>query len=52
MIENRWSIIDHKLSNVMINNADELKNAIQTAWSNISNDTMRKMFESRAGRIR
>jgi hypothetical protein len=51
-IENRWSIIDNKLLKVTINYPDELKNAIQTAWSDILNDTIRKLFESLPERIR
>ena len=46
IIENIWSIIDHKLLKFIINNIDELINALQTAWIDISKETVQKIFES------
>ena len=46
IIENIWSIVDNKLLKFSINTIDELKNALQIVWSDISNDTIRKIFES------
>ena len=46
IIENIWSIIDNKLLKFTINNVDELINALQTAWIDISKETVEKLFES------
>ena len=42
--ENIWSIIDNKLLKFTINNVDELINALQTAWIDISKETVQKLF--------
>ena len=52
IIENIWSIVDNKLLKFPINTIDELKNALQIAWSDISKDTSRKLFESLPERLR
>ena len=45
-IENIWSIIDNKLLKFTINDVDELINALQTAWIDISKEIVQKFFES------
>ena len=45
-IENVWSFIDSKLLKFTINNVDELMNALETAWIDISKETVEKLFES------
>ena len=52
IIENIWPIIDNKLLKFKINNVDELINALQTAWIDISKETVQKLFESLPERIR
>ena len=52
IIENIWSIIDNKLLKFTINNIDELINALQTAWIDISKETVEKFFESLPERVR
>jgi len=44
--------LDNKLLKFNINNTDQLKTALQTAWSEISNDVIPKLFESMPGRLR
>ena len=44
IIENIWSIVDNKLLNLNIENTDDLKNAFQTVWTDISNDIIEKLF--------
>jgi hypothetical protein len=51
IIKNFWSIIDKKLLKFTISNTDELKNALQTVWSDISIDTIQKLFSSLPGQI-
>ena len=46
IIENIWLIIDNKLLKFTINNIDELMNALQTAWIDISKETVQKLLES------
>ena len=45
-IENVWSFVDNKLLKFTINNVDELMNALETAWIDISKETVEKLFES------
>ena len=52
IIENIWSTVYNKLLKFSINTIDELKNALQIVWSDISNDTIRKPFESLPERLR
>ncbi|CAF0974121.1 unnamed protein product [Didymodactylos carnosus] len=52
IIQNIWSITDNKLLKFTIDNIDDLKDALKTVWSDISNDTIRKRFESLPGRLR
>ncbi|CAF4343613.1 unnamed protein product [Rotaria sp. Silwood2] len=51
LIENIWSMLDDKLLKFNINNTEQLKTAMQMAWLEISNDTVRKLFESMPKRI-
>ena len=51
IIENIWSVIDNKLLKFTINNVDELINALQTAWIDISKETLEKLFESLPKRV-
>ena len=46
IIENVWSIVDKKLLKFDTKNADDLKNALQIIWTNIADDTIKKLFES------
>ena len=50
IIENIWSIVDNKLLNIQ--NTDDLKTALQTIWTDISNDIIEKLFRSLPGRLR
>ena len=50
--ENIWSIIDNKLLNFTINNVDVLINALQTAWIDISKETVQKLLESLPEHVR
>ena len=52
IIENVWSIVDNKLLKFDIKNADDLKNALQIIWTNIADDTIKKLFESIPRRLR
>ena len=52
IIENVWSILDDKLLNLSINNLGDLKKGIQKAWSEISTDTIEKLFQSMSKRVR
>ena len=52
IIENIWSIVDNKLLKFSMDTIDELKNALQMVWCDISNDTIRKLFESLPERLR
>ena len=51
-IENIWSIADNKLLKLNIQNTDDLKIALQTVWTDISNDIIEKLFGSLPGRLR
>ena len=52
IIENVWSIVDNELLKFDIKNADDLKNALQIIWTNIADDTIKKLFESIFRRLR
>ena len=52
IIENIWSIIDNRLLKSTINNVDELINALQTTWIDISKETVLNLFESFPERVR
>ena len=52
IIENVWSIVDNKLLKLNIENTDDLKTALQTVWTDISNDIIEKLFGSLPGRFR
>ena len=52
IIENIWSILDDKLLKLSINNLDDLKKSIEKAWSEISTDTIEKLFQSMPKRVR
>ena len=52
IIENIWSIVDNKLLKLNIQNTDDLKTALQTVWTDISNDIIEKLFGSLPGRLR
>ena len=52
IIENSWSIIDNKVLKFTISNVDGLVNALQTAWIDISKETVQKIFESFPERVR
>ena len=52
IIENVWSIVDNKLLKLNIQNTDDLKTALQTVWTDISNDIIEKLFGSLPGRFR
>lgn len=52
IMENIWSIIDNKLLKFSINTIDDLKNALQTAWCGISQNTMNEFFQSIPERLR
>ena len=52
IIENIWSIVDTKLLKLNIQNTDDLKTALQTVWTDISNDIIEKLFGSLPGRLR
>ena len=51
MIENIWSIVDNKLLKLSIQNTDDLKTALQTVWTDISNDIIEKLFRSLPGQL-
>ena len=52
-MENIWSILDKKkLQKLNIDNAEaQMKNALQMAWLEISNDTIRTFFEFMSKRL-
>ena len=52
IIENVWSKLDNKLLKLSINNLDDLKKGIEKAWSEISTDTIEKLFQSMPKRVR
>ena len=52
IIENIWSIVDNKLLKLNIENPDDFKCALQTVWTDISNDIIEKLFGSLPGRLR
>ena len=52
IIENIWSIFDNKLPKLNIQNTDDLKTALQTVWTDISDDIVQKIFRSLPGRLR
>jgi hypothetical protein len=52
IIENVWSIVDNEVLKFNIKNTDDLKTALKTVWTEISNDTIGKLFESMPGRLR
>ena len=52
IIENVWSILDDKLLKLSINNLGDFKNSIEKAWSEISTDTIEKLFQSMPKRVR
>ena len=52
IIENIWSIFDNKLPTLNIQNTDDLKTALQTVWTDISDDIIQKLFRSLLGRLR
>ena len=52
IIENIWSIVDNKLLKLNKQNTDDLKTALQTVWTDISNDIIKKIFGSLPGRLR
>ena len=44
IIENIWPILDDKLLKLSINNLGDLKKGIEKVWSEISTDTIEKLF--------
>ena len=52
IIENVWSILDNKLLKLSINNLGDLKKGIEKAGSEISTDTIEKLFQSMPKRAR
>ena len=52
IIENLWSIVDDKLLKLSINNLADLKKGIEKARSEISTDTIEKLFQSIPKRVR
>ena len=52
IIENIWSIFDNKLPKLNIQNTDDLKIALQTVWTDTSDDIIQKISRSLAERLR
>ena len=52
LMENIWSVLDNTLLKFNINDAEQMKNALQMAWLEISHDITRKYFERISKKIR
>ncbi|CAF1559073.1 unnamed protein product [Adineta ricciae] len=52
IMENIWSIVDNRLLKLPINNIDDLKSALQHVWTEISHNTIEKLFKSMPQRLR